>query len=67
MARRVLGLIDDTSPGGSPIHGLLDWQIAEVLALVEEWCPVDRSHRKLAHRDSYLERVWVAPSTFGAS
>ena len=63
MTRRILGSLDDASPGGSPIHGLLDWEIAEVLALAEEWGPVDRSHRKLAHRGSYLERVWVAPST----
>lgn len=63
MARRALGLLDDDTPGGNPIHGLLDWEIAEVLALAEEWGPVDRSHRKLAHRGSYLERVWVAPST----
>jgi hypothetical protein len=24
---------------------------------------VDRSHRKLAHRGSYLERVWVSPAS----
>src|SRR5690606_2738359 len=33
-------------------------------AIAEEWGPVDRSHRKLAHRGSYEGRVWVAPSTF---
>jgi putative transposase len=32
-------------------------------ALAEEWGPLDRSHRKLAHRGSYLERVYVSPST----
>lgn len=26
--------------------------------------PVDRSHRKLAHRGSYTGTVWVSPSTF---
>lgn len=26
--------------------------------------PLDRSHRKLAHRGSYLGRLWVSPSTF---
>jgi len=31
--------------------------------LYEEWGEVDRSHRKLAHRGSYLGRVWVSPST----
>jgi len=36
---------------------------AEILALFEEWGEVDRSHRKLAHRGSYLGRVWISPST----
>jgi putative transposase len=31
--------------------------------LFAEWGEVDRSHRKLAHRGSYLERVWVSPSS----
>jgi putative transposase len=31
--------------------------------LYHEWGEIDRSHRKLAHRGSYLERVWVSPST----
>jgi transposase InsO family protein len=64
QGRRDAGLdLDDRLPGGNPIHGLLDWEIDEILALAEEWGPIDRSHRKLAHRGSYLERVWVAPST----
>jgi hypothetical protein len=33
------------------------------LALFEEWGETDRSHRKLAHRGSYLHRVWVSPSS----
>ncbi|HWC12888.1 MAG TPA: DDE-type integrase/transposase/recombinase [Acidimicrobiales bacterium] len=57
------GTLDDALPGGNPIHGLLDWEVEAILALAEEWGEVDRSHRKLAHRGSYLERVWVAPST----
>jgi transposase InsO family protein len=55
--------LDDHRPGGHPIHGLLGWEIRAILALAEEWGPIDRSHRKLAHRGSYLSRVWVAPST----
>jgi hypothetical protein len=55
--------LDDHRPGGNPIHGLLGWEIDEILALAEEWGPIDRSHRKLAHRGSYVERVWVARST----
>lgn len=63
QARRDAGALDDHRPGGNAIHGLLDWEIDAVLELAEAWGPIDRSHRKLAHRGSYLERVWVAPST----
>jgi len=62
--RRELGTLEDLAPGGTPVHALLAWEVAEILAIVEEWGPVDRSHRKLAHRGSYEGRVWVAPSTF---
>jgi putative transposase len=31
--------------------------------LIERWGPVDRSHRKLAHRGSYTGTVFVSPST----
>ena len=55
--------LDDAAPGGHPVHGLLAWEEAEILAVFEEWGDVDFSHRKLAHRGSYLERVWVSPST----
>lgn len=33
------------------------------MALYDQWGETDRSHRKLAHRGSYLERVWVSPSS----
>lgn len=62
-ARRSRGRLADQSPGGAPAHGILPDEEAEVLALFEEWGEVDRSHRKLAHRGSYLSRVWVSPST----
>ena len=55
--------LDDDTPGGNPVHALLDWERAEILALFDEWGEVDRSHRKLAHRGSYLGRVWVSPAT----
>jgi len=29
----------------------------------DEWAEIDHSHRKLAHRGSYVGRVWVSPST----
>jgi putative transposase len=57
------GRLADKAPGGSPMHGLLAWEEAEILALFDEWGEIDRSHRKLAHRGSYLGRVWVSPST----
>ncbi len=46
------------------MHGILAWEAEAVLAIAEEWGEVDRSHRKLAHRGSYVDRVWVSPSTF---
>jgi putative transposase len=42
------------------MHGLLAAEEAAILTLFEEWGEVDRSHRKLAHRGSYLGRVWVS-------
>ena len=62
--RRELGTLSDLAPGGAAVHGLLGWEIEEILAVAEEWGPTDRSHRKLAHRGSYEGRVRVAPSTF---
>jgi hypothetical protein len=45
------------------VHGLLADEVAAIVALFHEWGEVDRSHRKLAHRGSYLSRVWVSPSS----
>jgi putative transposase len=63
MGRRARGGLADRAPGGSPLHGLLDDEVAEIVTLYHEWGDIDRSHRKLAHRGSYLERVWVSPSS----
>lgn len=63
LARRARGRLADRSPGGAPMHGLLPAEAAEILALFDEWGETDRSHRKLAHRGSYLGRVWVSPSS----
>jgi len=63
VQRRASGSLADRAPGGSPMHGLLDDEVAEIVALYHEWGEVDRSHRKLAHRGSYLGRVWVSPSS----
>ncbi|MDA8040305.1 MAG: hypothetical protein M0Z69_14390 [Actinomycetota bacterium] len=61
--RRDLGELQDRTPGWSPLHGLLDDEVAEIVKLYHEWGETDRSHRKLAHRGSYLGRVWVSPSS----
>lgn len=64
QTRRLTGeSLDDTTPGGNAIHGLLDWEETEILAVFDEWGDMDRSHRKLAHRGSYEGRVFVSPST----
>jgi len=57
------GSLDDRPPVGNAAHRILDWEEQAILELVEEWGPVDRSHRKLAHRGSYTGRVFVSPST----
>lgn len=61
--RQLAGQLEDRQPGGNAIHGLLGWEETEILALFEEWGPTDFSHRKLAHRGSYLDRVFVSPSS----
>ena len=63
FARRSRGRLADSAPGGSPMHGLLPEEQEQILALFDEWGETDRSHRKLAHRGSYLGRVWVSPSS----
>jgi transposase InsO family protein len=60
---RTVGTLTDLAPGGNPVHRVLAWERQAVLELVEEWGPVDRTHRKLAYRGSYLGRVFVSPST----
>ncbi|XAS78285.1 hypothetical protein V3G39_17805 (plasmid) [Dermatophilaceae bacterium Sec6.4] len=54
--RRAAGRLADGAPGGSPVHGILPEESEAILALFEQWGQVDRSHRKLAHRGSYLGR-----------
>lgn len=63
QARRADDRLDDAAPGGQPVHGLLDWERAAILALFESWGEVDRSHRKLAHRGSRLGLVHVSESS----
>jgi hypothetical protein len=61
--RRTVGTLTDLAAGGNPVHRILGWERQAVLDLVEEWGPTDRTHRKLAARGSYLDRVFVSPST----
>lgn len=61
--RQAAGALADRRPGGNPIHGLLEWEEAAIVELYNSWGPVDMSHRKLAHRGSYTNTVWVSPST----
>lgn len=55
--------LDDAAPGGNPVHGLTPAEEDEIVAVFNEWGEVDRSHRKLAHRGSWLNRFWADPST----
>ena len=45
------------------MHGLLADEVAQILAVFEQWAETDRSHCKLAHRGSYLGRFWASPSS----
>lgn len=61
--RQTAGTLADRAPGGNPIHGLLEWETQAIIELYNTWGLVDLSHRKLAHRGSYTNTVWVSPST----
>jgi len=62
-ARAAADELDDRTAGGHPVHGVTADEVAAILRLADEWGAFDGSHRKLAHRGSYLARVWVSPST----
>ena len=61
--RAAAGLLDDHQAGGTAVHALRPEEIAAILALADEWGEIDGSHRKLAHRGSYLGRVWVSEAS----
>jgi len=63
QARQIAGVLEDRRPGGGAAHALRPQEITTILALADEWGEIDGSHRKLAHRGSYLGRVWVSPAT----
>jgi hypothetical protein len=54
--RRLSGTLVDRAPDGIPVYGILPAEIDAILAVTERWGPIDRSHRKLAHRGS--SRAW---------
>jgi transposase InsO family protein len=62
--RGAVGTLEDLAPGGRSVHALLGEETEAILAVTERWGPTDGSHRKLAHRGSYENLVWVSPSTF---
>lgn len=53
----------DRRPGGVAVNKLLADEVAQILAVFDQWGERDRSHRRLAHRGSYLSRFWASPST----
>ena len=57
------GSLDDRLPIGDAVHRILPEEEQAILELIETWGPIDRSHRKLAHRGSYTGTVFVSPST----
>jgi transposase InsO family protein len=60
---RETGSLEDGRPVSDAVHRLLASEEQAILELIEQWGWVDRSHRKLAHRGSYTETVFVSPST----
>ena len=63
QARQAAGALEDRRPGGRAVHALRPEEITAILRLADEWGEIDGSHRKLAHRGSYVGRVWVSPAT----
>ena len=55
--------LTDHKPGGVAVNSLLDEEVAAIVAVFDEWGERDRSHRRLAHRGSYLGRFWASAST----
>ena len=54
--------LGDAGPGGGAVHGLAPGEQDEIVAVCDEWGDIDRSHRKLAHRGSWLGRFWAEAS-----
>jgi putative transposase len=63
QARDAAGELADRQAGGHAVHGLTPEEVTKILALAARWGEIDGSHRKLAHRGSYEQQVWVSPSS----
>jgi hypothetical protein len=64
QARAAIDRLDDAKPGpGEAPHALLGWERDAIVKVAQEWGEIDRSHRKLAHRGSRLDQVYVSEST----
>ena len=57
------GRLDDHTAGGTAVHAITPAERRAVLELFERWGDIDGGYRKLAHRGSYENLVWVSPST----
>ncbi len=62
IARRARFDLADHAPGAS-VNALLPEEVAAIVAVFDQWGERDRSHRRLAHRGSYVGSFWAAPST----
>ena len=61
--RRQAGTLEDRRPGGGALHAITPDEEAAIVGVFEQHGLTDRSHRKLAHRGSYEQLVWVSAST----
>ncbi len=60
--RRHRADLTDHRPGAS-VNGLLEQEVEAIMEVFDSWGEQDRSHRRLAHRGSYIGRFWASPST----
>ena len=61
--RRGAGRLEDSTAGGTASHAITPTERRAILELFERWGDIDGGYRKLAHRGSYENLVWVSPST----
>ena len=61
--RRGAGRLEDSTAGGTAVHAITPTERRAIVELFERWGDIDGGYRKLAHRGSYENLVWVSPST----